>query len=252
VTDPDLPPLDGDIRALVRRVANVEPAPGGARARVLDRVERVVGLPGGPGGGGGSGGPPGVPDSSASRAPTRLAQRLLPLAASFALGGGVTAIALHRAPAAPMLAEPPRIVYVERPAAAVPIVEPPAQKDPGASPSLLAIAPASPPARASASAPAPPSPSRDQLTAERQLLDVARGALEREEPEAALEATTTHERTFPKGALVQEREAMAIRALVLLGRTDEARARADDFRSRFPQSLLLPTVESTVGSAHWP
>jgi outer membrane protein assembly factor BamD (BamD/ComL family) len=78
------------------------------------------------------------------------------------------------------------------------------------------------------------------------LLDGARGALQREDPAAALEAAEQHARAYPTGILAQEREAMAIRALVMLGRTPEAQARTDLFRSRFPDSLLQPTLDSTV------
>jgi hypothetical protein len=86
------------------------------------------------------------------------------------------------------------------------------------------------------------------LAAERALLDVARGAIERQDGAAALAATREHERRFPSGMLVQEREAMAVRALVLLGRRDEARARTDRFRARFPGSVLMPALESQVGA----
>ena len=57
-----------------------------------------------------------------------------------------------------------------------------------------------------------------------------------------------HERRYPQGLLVQEREAMAVRALLLLKRHEDARARADRFRARFPDSVLLPTIEAAVGS----
>jgi hypothetical protein len=41
---------------------------------------------------------------------------------------------------------------------------------------------------------------------------------------------------------------MAIRALVMMGRVDDARARAGRFRKHFPDSVLLPTIESTISS----
>jgi len=255
MSDPDLPPLDEDVRALVRRAAAVQPAPPGARSRVLNRVEHIVGPPGGGGGDGGSAGSGGASlrTSDATGAAKRLLRRVLPLAASFGLGGGVVAIAMQRPP------EPARIVYVDRPSETASVAQPPT--DPNGTP----VPPSERvPAPASSQAPvpsaiAPPSgrplaasPSRDQLTAERQLLDLARGALEREDAQAALDATARHERGYPNGALVQEREAMAIRALVLLKRTTEARARADRFRDRFPHSLLLPTIESNVGGDRLP
>ena len=39
---------------------------------------------------------------------------------------------------------------------------------------------------------------------------------------------------------------MAIRALVLTGDRDRARARAESFRSRYPGSLLWPMIAATL------
>jgi hypothetical protein len=171
------------------------------------------------------------------------------LAASFALGGGVVAVAMQSAPSRH---GPPRIVYVDRPAA-TPLPSDRRADTPPLAPAEASSVTGPPEGPRTREQATPPSPSpRDQLTAERKLLDLARGALEREEPDGALDATRRHEHAYPNGVLVQEREAMAIRALVSLGRTSEARARADRFRARFPDSLLLPTIESTVGTAHRP
>jgi hypothetical protein len=84
------------------------------------------------------------------------------------------------------------------------------------------------------------------LAAERALLDVARAALARGSAAEALEATTRHEHDYPAGLLVEEREAIAIRALAALGRRDEANARADAFAQRFPRSLNLGGVKAAV------
>jgi hypothetical protein len=92
----------------------------------------------------------------------------------------------------------------------------------------------------------------DALADERTLLDRARGAIEREDGAAALAATAEHARKYPGGIFVQEREAIAVRALVLLGRTDEARASVARFRERFPDSLLLPALESSAGMEPMP
>lgn len=86
------------------------------------------------------------------------------------------------------------------------------------------------------------------LAAERALLDVARTALARGAPEEALEATQRHGREYAAGLLSEEREALAIRALMALGRRDEAKARAERFRARFPKSLLLPALDATLGN----
>jgi hypothetical protein len=100
-----------------------------------------------------------------------------------------------------------------------------------------------------ASAPSAPT---DGLADERRLLDAARGAVEREDGASALTATAEHERKYPNGILAQEREAIAVRALLLLGRNAEARTRVSRFRATFPDSLLLPALESSVGAASAP
>jgi hypothetical protein len=86
------------------------------------------------------------------------------------------------------------------------------------------------------------------LAAEQALLDPARAALAQGDGAGALARLAQHERRFPNGALAQEREAMTIRALVLAGDRDAARARAESFRSRYPGSLLTPMIEKTLAA----
>jgi hypothetical protein len=226
----DLPPLDPDVRALVDRASRVGSAPAEAKARVIARVEALVGPSGG---GGGSG----------------LARPVPSLAGALLLGGLVGAVGMYEAMRARESVQAPLVVYVDRPAATTP----PPSSTTAVSTSVNAIdrppAPMSPRSVAPAFASASPGPSAgtlSRLTAERALLDVARGALEREDGDAALAAVERHDREYPTGILVQEREAIAVRALVMLGRADEARARAGRFRARFPESALLPMIDSTV------
>ncbi|WP_437774568.1 hypothetical protein [Sorangium sp. So ce1097] len=61
---------------------------------------------------------------------------------------------------------------------------------------------------------------------------------------AALALTAEHARRFPTGALGQEREIIAIRALLALGRGAEARARAASLLERFPGSAYRGRLES--------
>jgi hypothetical protein len=122
-----------------------------------------------------------------------------------------------------------------------------------------AIAPASPSEgvseRASSAAPAPVAPSRpgvpsvstgtiagaplgvDAATApsEIELLRDARFAL-RQSPARALELTDQHVRLYPQGKLAQERELLAISALVALGRRTAALSRGANFERLFPAS----------------
>jgi hypothetical protein len=243
------PWLDVGARSLLRRAATIEAAPAAARARVLARVEAVVGSA--------SDGARDTPHPS-SRSLLPGGTRALAVAAAFALGGGLGALLMYRvghappvdATAAPSIerATPPALVTPAR----VLSVEPPAT----ASPAPLVPEPAPPmPVARERPGPAPSSPkasssnAADPVTDERKILDEARGAVEREDGAGALAATDAHARRYPRGVLVQEREAIAVRALVLLGRTDEARARVERFRERFPDSLLLPALESTAGAA---
>ena len=70
----------------------------------------------------------------------------------------------------------------------------------------------------------------------------ARAAVARGDFEVALSATSEHARRFKNGRLVEEREALRVKALMGLGRAEEARHAAAAFRARFPRSVLLPTV----------
>jgi hypothetical protein len=86
-----------------------------------------------------------------------------------------------------------------------------------------------------------PSPSgavRDEL----RLLRRARGAVAREDFAAALLPIIEHARRFRNGRLAEEREALRVKALVGLGRTEDARRAAASFEARFPNSVLLPAV----------
>lgn len=67
------------------------------------------------------------------------------------------------------------------------------------------------------------------------LLRTARQVLARD-PRLTLHLTDQHLRRFPHGLLAQEREALAIEALLALGREDQAKARARAFLASYPSS----------------
>jgi hypothetical protein len=238
MNDNDLPPLDADVRTLVERTRGVPPAPEGARERVLAGVDAAVDSRSG-----------GGPAASARHVPgpPLAGGKVATLAATFALGCAVGALVTKAlGPGAKPAPPPERVVLVERPAPEP--VPPPDSPAPLAS-ALVADGPAPPRSGSSAKMAAPV---LDPLLEERALLDGARAALERGEPEAALAATARHERRFPNGILAQEREAIAVRALLALGRAGAARTRADRFRARYPNSVLLPAIASAVGEAPGP
>jgi hypothetical protein len=63
------------------------------------------------------------------------------------------------------------------------------------------------------------------------------------DPKAALVLLGEHERSFPHGDFVQEREMLAIEALQATGQRRAARQRASHFLRRFPDSSHIPRLE---------
>ena len=85
------------------------------------------------------------------------------------------------------------------------------------------------------------------LAAETRLLDRAQSALRRGAAGTALSLCERHARRFPRGTLREERERIAIEALLDLGRPSQARARARAFESQFPDSVQLPRIHALLG-----
>jgi hypothetical protein len=240
---PELDPLDPDLDALLeteRRRPSVAPD---VHERVLAQVVATLGTPG-PGGGdpGGAPSPPPVPP--AAGAGGLLAK---PILLGAALGGLVAAGIVAR-PDAPAPAPRPAVSALVVASAPVARGAAPAERE----------APRAAPERApepAIKAPAPPRASADDpaadhdggLAAERRLLDEAQRDLAAGNGAAALDALGRHAAEFPRGRLREEREGLWIRALARAGRLDEARARASRFRASFPGSLLLPSLEATIG-----
>lgn len=108
----------------------------------------------------------------------------------------------------------------------------PEQRPARVRPAIRAAAPSSTPA---------PEPAQDEL-AEGALLLRARRALA-SDPALSLSLTQEHLRLAPSGRLAPEREVIAIEALGALGRANEARARAERFVARWPDSAHRPRVE---------
>jgi len=67
------------------------------------------------------------------------------------------------------------------------------------------------------------------------------------DPGRALAIADEHARVFPSGEFLQEREAVAIDALVRLGRKEEAQRRARALVERFPETPYAVRVEMAVG-----
>jgi hypothetical protein len=92
----------------------------------------------------------------------------------------------------------------------------------------------------------PSLPANTVIDSEVEMLKKARNALGSD----SLEAFALSERCraqYPNGAFTQEREFIAISALVRLGRRDEARSRASLFRTHYRNSAYLPQLTRMLG-----
>jgi len=81
---------------------------------------------------------------------------------------------------------------------------------------------------------------------ELRLLDRARESDARGDYGSVLVVGGEHERSFPEGRLAEEREVLRVRALVGLGRANEARRVAAKFHRQFPRSVLSQKVDDTL------
>ena len=145
----------------------------------------------------------------------------------------------------------PEAMPLPAPAAApVQQVEPPTRPLPAEPPAVPAASdPASdeapPPESAPGKVQARHTRSAAPSTRESALLQRAQSALA-DDPARALTLTNQHRRSFPSGALSEEREAIAIQALRRLGREPEARARAARFETKYPNSVHRSRVQATA------
>jgi hypothetical protein len=150
-----------------------------------------------------------------------------------------TPTAAARALPAPALPASPSAELAARPADPSPLSAPTSLPPiAGAAPDL---APGSPQSTLTALSPAEDSETEIQLLHSAQ--DALGGA-----PARALDLALRHAARFPGSVLGQEREVLAIDALVRLGRLGEARARAAAFAARFPTSAHLRRLEALVPS----
>ena len=90
----------------------------------------------------------------------------------------------------------------------------------------------------------PPATARPEL----ELLTEAQDALARD-PRRALALATDHARSYPNGMLAQEREVLAIDALLRLGRRAEAERRATAFGTRWPRSAQGRRITTLLAGA---
>jgi hypothetical protein len=240
----DLDPLDPDLANLLGAERERPGMPEAARDRLMTRLAPLA-LGGGAAGGGGPTQPATTSAAPAAAATATLGGRILVTIAAFVIGGLAGAGGHARLSASPGNAKsgiaPPLVVLVTP--AAPSLAEEQAAAPEEAVPAIedAPLAPAAPSGSAHLAG------ARDvDLAAERALLEVARTALARGDHAAALAALDRHGHKFPRGRLGEERESLYVHALAAAGRTDEARTRAQRFREKTPDSILLPSVEAAV------
>lgn len=220
----ELPP---DIRTLLQHEREIPPVPAAVRARALARARASLE---------GRSQAAYVPRVSA---PPRLRWAVaacVTFAAAAAVGAGAYEVRLHLLPPAPVPAGP-----------AAPVVARPAPVTaPAVAPAAEPIAEVELPVSHEISTPHLSRTDSDR--AELRLLRMARSAVARQDFGVALGLVTEHARRFKEGRLAEEREALRVRALAGLGRTEEARRAAGQFQARFPRSVLLPAVRQMPGA----
>ena len=153
-----------------------------------------------------------------------------------ATGGLVESRTMRHAPAPVVstVVAPPQAVL--RPVAPVAPIEPRAPE-----PVESVEPPVTPITNAAPSALAPPA-RQDETTTEIAILEDSQDALQ-SNPARALAQVDRHAARFPHSALAQEREVIAIEALLRLGRSDEARLRAARFEQSYPTSAHVPRMK---------
>jgi hypothetical protein len=178
---------------------------------------------------------------AASAAPKPLLLAIKP--ALTALGLGVAGAGAVRIAAWLVLASPAPAPLPRVPSNA-PLVTS-ARAAPQASPVEVAPAPVAAPPSAP-SVPRPVLSTVEKPASELSLIRDARSALAGD-PARAMRLVEQHSRTFPDGALSQEREVIAVEALAKLGQSQAARARAEAFVKAHRESAYAPRLERAVG-----
>jgi hypothetical protein len=130
---------------------------------------------------------------------------------------------------------------------AAPSVAPPPPEDPPEPPPAAPVA-RSRPSTAEALPVAPPPERESALREEIALVDAARAAIADGDPAFALRRIEDHAARFPAGSFAVERDVLRIDALVLAGRSDEARERARAFVARHPKAAQARRIEKIAGA----
>jgi hypothetical protein len=214
MTEPE--PLADDLLEYLAAARETEPVSPALKERLLARLGPML-PPDGGGGSDGGGSPSGgggggeiIAGASATAGVVQSKVFVAAVAAVIGAAGGATGYATLA---------PPRTVVAYAPAAAAPAPTPAAPERPPAPiapPPAVAVEPAAPSTSAPALPPKTsseaPAPRKSTMRAERILLEAANAALLRGDHAAALASLRKHERRYPKGELVQERDVLMAQA----------------------------------------
>lgn len=243
MTEPE--PLADDLLEYLAAARENEPVSAALKQRLLARLGPMLppddggGSPGDDGGGSPSDGGGGSPNGDGGGSPSDGgggAEAAVTSATASVLSSKVFVAAVAAVIGAAAGATgyatlgPPRTVITYAPAAAAPAPTPAAREQQPASiapPPSVAVEPAAP----STSAPVPPPRTSSEapagrkstMRAERILLEAANAALLRGDHAAAIASLRKHERRYPRGELVQERDVLMAQAKKLRG-ADEGSA----------------------------
>lgn len=123
----------------------------------------------------------------------------------------------------------------------------PAEVAPSATPSASASAPTVVPTATTIPS-TPPTASSHAAPPDSESVMLARAhqALLHESPAAALAATDAHARAYPHGVFAEEREFIAVEALVKMNDTERATRRAQAFRAAYPHSTYRERLDALV------
>jgi hypothetical protein len=243
----ELEPLPEDMQRLLRSGRpGVEPPPGAREATSAFVAAHIVV----------AGALAGTPALKAASAGTHASaiRSWAAMKRSFGVGGLLLGAALGAGGHAAYVAREGRVTASSRPVVSAPTLAPRVASvtSPSSEWSTVEVAPpvpSSPPLTARPSHEDPALRGADSaLSAERSLIDTARTAVARGDGASALVTLGRHEREFPHGRLAEERAWLTIQALVLSGRSEDARERAAAFRRSFPRSLMLPALDQVVSS----
>lgn len=241
--DTRIPPLASATRALLSQERLLPAANRALRDRILDRAraaldERPSGITLRP-----------VTPHHPVRPSSRWARILLPTAATLALAGlaaaGGKLYDLERplSPGQQSLMSAPAVLHGPKPAPARAIAN---ANMADAAP--VVIEPPVPPRPPAAGGEPVRITTPSTYAFELRLLEPARRSIARGNFSAALPAILQHQRDYPRGQLVEEREALRVRALWGMGARNEAESAAALFRRRYPHSGLLSWMKAATSA----